>query len=278
MADGLHRFGVDRRTIVKSAFAAVAAAGASGATFGNVGGLSARAQTPGTTFVLVHGAWHGGWTWQRMTPMLRAAGRTVHTPTLTGLGERAHLGSRHTSLNTHIIDIVSMMQMEDLKDVVLVGHSYAGFVVTGVADRSPSRVRTLVYLDAFVPEDGKSLNDFIPPDRRPAFEKAGADKGFHDPFPLAPFGVTKPEDVAWAQPRLRPQPYLTFAQPLKLRGGAPRIPRVFIRCMAPAYPNFEPFAQRLRNDPNWKYLEVAGGHDAMISNPRGLADALLSLA
>jgi pimeloyl-ACP methyl ester carboxylesterase len=256
----------------------MATAGAAAAAGGALRPRPARAQGRKATFVLIHGAWHGGWCWQRVTPLLRAVGHDVYAPTLTGLGERAHLASRATGLNTHIVDVVSMMQMEDLKDVVLVGHSYAGFVATGAADRSPSRVRTLVYLDAFVPEDGKSLNDFIPPDRRAPFEKAGLDKGVHDPFPLAPFGVTKPEDVAWAQPRLRPQPYLTFAHPLKLRGGAPKMPRVFIRCTAPAYPNFEPFAQRFRNDPAWKYVEVTGGHDAMISNPRGLADALLSLA
>jgi pimeloyl-ACP methyl ester carboxylesterase len=212
-----------------------------------------------------------------MTPMLRAAGHEVYTPTLTGLGEREHLSSRSIGLNTHITDVVNLMLMEDLKDVILVGHSYAGIVVTGAADRSPVRVKTLVYLDAFVPEDGKSLADYVPPERRPPFEQTGKEKGFYDPFPLAPFGVTKPEDVAWAQPRLRKQPAPTFLQPLKLRGGTPKMPRVFIRATDPAYPQFEGFAQRLRNAPGWKYVEVKGGHDAMVTNPRGLADALLSL-
>jgi pimeloyl-ACP methyl ester carboxylesterase len=278
MTKGSRRPSVGRRTIVKSALA-VAAGGLAASTLPAEPLIrSARAQARKPAFVLVHGAWHGGWCWQRVTPFLRAAGHDVHTPSLTGLGEREHLASRATGLNTHIADIVNLLLMEDLKDVVLVGHSYAGFVATGVADRSPARVRRLVYLDAFVPENGKSLADYVPPDRRPAFEQTGKEKGFYDPFPLAPFGVTKPEDVAWAQPRLRKQPAATFLQPLKLRGGAPKMPSVYIRCIEPAYPQFEGFAQRLRNAPGWKYLEVKGGHDAMITNPRGVADTLLSLA
>ncbi len=231
-----------------------------------------------TTFVLVHGAWHGGWCWQRVVPLIRAAGHEAYAPTLTGLGERAHLGDRPIGLDTHITDVVALMEMEDLADVVLVGHSYGGFVVTGVADRMASRLKTLVYLDAFVPQDGASLVSFVPEERRAEFDSAGKAKGVFDPFPVEDFGVTDPADVAWVTERQRPQPYGTFADPLKLAHGTPKVASVFIRCTDPAHPNFEPFAQRLRDAPGWKYLEVAGGHDVMITNPSGIADALAGLA
>jgi pimeloyl-ACP methyl ester carboxylesterase len=270
---------LNRRAVIRTALAATAAGvGAAILPAGPaIRPAHAQAQARKPTFVLVAGAWHGGWCWQRITPLLRAAGHDVHAPSLTGLGDREHLASRSVSLNTHITDVANLLLMEDLKDVVLVGHSYAGFVVTGVADRSPARIRTLVYLDAFVPEDGKSLADYVLPDRRAAFEQTGKEKGFYDPFPLAPFGVTKPEDVAFAQPRLRPQPYLTFTQPLKMKGPLNK-PRVYVRATEPSYPQFEGLAQQLKTDPNWKYAEVTGGHDCMITNPRGLADALLKLA
>ena len=182
-ADSL-RSKVGRRTLMKSALAATAAGVAASALPAGPLTRPARAQARKATFVLVHGAWHGGWAWQRMTPMLRAAGHEVYTPTLTGLGERAHLGSEYTSLNTHITDIVSMMHMEDVKDIILVGHSYAGFVVTGAADRAPERVRMLAYVNAFVPENGKSLLDYVPPDRREAYEKPGKEKGYFETFPI----------------------------------------------------------------------------------------------
>ena len=270
---------LNRRVLMRSALAATAAGLGAAVLPAGPATRPAHAQARKPTFVLVHGAWHGGWCWQRMTPLLRAAGHDVHTPSLTGLGERAHLGSQYTSLNTHITDIVSMMHMEDVKDVILVGHSYAGFVVTGAADRSPSRVRMLVYVNAFVPENGKSLLDFVPPDRREAYEKPGKEKGYFETFPISSYAVTKPEDVAWVQPRITTrQSYRTFAQPLSLRGDTSKIARAYVRCADPVYGPMEPFAQRLKNAPGWKYAEAKGGHDAMITNPRSLADALISLA
>ena len=230
------------------------------------------------TFVLVHGAWHGGWCWQRVTPLLRARGHEVHTPTLTGLGERAHLAGSSIGLNTHISDVVGLIEAEGLKDVILVGHSYGGFVVRGAADRAAKAIKTLVFLDAFVPDDGKSMIDYVPPERRAGFEQMGKGKGAFDPMPLEPFGVTKPDDLAWAQPLLRPQPFGTFVEPLELAGRPLAAKHVFIRCIDPTFPNFEGFAQRTKNDPKWTYMEVAGGHDSMISNPNGLAEALLRLA
>ena len=117
------------------------------------------------TFVLVHGAWHGGWCWRFVRDLLEKSGHRVHAPSLTGLGERKHLARPDIDLDTHIADIVSLLEMEDLSDVVLVGHSYGGMVITGVADRAPERIGRLVYLDAFVPEDGKCTLDYVVPER-----------------------------------------------------------------------------------------------------------------
>src|SRR5262245_14863398 len=121
------------------------------------------------TFVLVHGAWHGGWCWQRVSPLLRARGHEVFAPTLTGLGERSHLLTREIGLETHVADVVNAIRWEDLTDVVLCGHSYGGMVISGAADRMADRVRSLVYLDAFVPADGQSIFDFMTAERAEGF-------------------------------------------------------------------------------------------------------------
>jgi pimeloyl-ACP methyl ester carboxylesterase len=229
------------------------------------------------TFVLVHGAWHGGWCWRGVTPLLRAAGHAVHAPTLTGLGERAHLASAAIDLDTHIADIAGLLEMEDLSDVVLVGHSYAGPVITGVADRVPARLRRLVYLDAFVAEHGKSMLDYWLPEMRAALPPRVRD-GFIMPTPLRDYGVTRAEDLAWAEPRIRPQPLATFTQPLSLANGETRVPRAYIRCTDPERPVFEQFCRAIRGDPAWIYREIAAGHDCMIADPDGTAKLLLELA
>ena len=236
----------------------------------------ARAVKP--PFVLVHGAWRGGWAWQRVTPLLRAAGHEVYAPTLTGLGDRAHLADREIDLETHIADIVAFLEMEDIANAVLVGHSYAGMVIAGVADRAGARLRRLVYLDAFVPRHGKRLLDYWPAEGRAAFEARAAATGFIPPTPLPDYGVTRPEDIAWAEPRLCPHPLGTWTQPLVLAHGDTRLPRAYIRCTNPARPVFEQFSRKLRDDPAWTYREIAAGHDCMIADPRGTADLLLSLS
>ena len=234
-----------------------------------------RAQGRPKTYVLVHGAWHGGWCWQRVSPLLRARGHDVHTPTLTGLGDRAHLARPETDLDTHIQDVIATMEMEGLVDVTLVGHSYAGFVISGVADRAPSRIASLVYLDAFVPENGKSLADYVPADRREGFVKSGEQAGFRS-FPVERFGVTDPADAAWVSARLVNQPFRTFTQKLSLMGPPPRVPRTFIFCSQPSMHMFDHWAAALRNNPAWKFHEMKTGHDAMITQPRELARILLA--
>src|SRR5262249_25595660 len=145
-------------------------------------GLSARQQTPRreremATFVLVHGAWHGGWCWRDVAARLRRAGHDVYAPSLTGLGERAHLARPGIALDDHVQDVVALLQMEALSDVVLVGHSYGGMVVTGAADREAARIRRLVYLDAFVPESGRCVLDYVVPERAAAMRREGEQVG-----------------------------------------------------------------------------------------------------
>jgi len=231
-------------------------------------------------YVLVHGAWHGGWCWKKVTPLLRAAGHEVLTPTLTGLGERAHLAGPDIDLSTHIQDVLNVLEYEELGDVVLVGHSYGGMVITGVADRAAARLAHLVYLDAFVPDDGRRLMDFVPEERRTDFlegAKASGD-GWRIPAPpLGRFGVTDEQDLRWAEPRIVPQPLKTFTQPVHLPNGAAVLSRTYLWCKGYTAGSFGPFAERARTDPAWRCHELDTGHDAMITAPADVARLLLEV-
>src|SRR5262245_52181956 len=180
-----------------------------------------------TTFVLVHGAWHGGWCWKKLTPLLRAAGHDVFAPTLTGLGERSHLLTRDVDLDTHITDIVQVLEFEDLENVVLVGHSYGGMVITGVADKASDRISQLVYLDAILPENGKAITDYNPRQLAPITEVS-----WHDPASEPQeYGVTNERDVAWVKKRLTDMPRKCLTQPLKLADDkSRRIKGAYILC------------------------------------------------
>src|ERR1700757_751905 len=146
------------------------------------------------TFVLVHGAWAGSVVWRQLEPRLRGAGHEVYAPTLTGIGERKHLLSRDIDLDTHIEDVIGVIDEEDLSDIVLVGHSYGGMVITGVADRVPEKVASLVYLDAFVPESGQSLLNVLPPNLRLA--TLPSEDWLVAPPTSAAFGLKRPEVIA----------------------------------------------------------------------------------
>lgn len=238
---------------------------------------SAGARGP---IVLVHGAWHGGWCWQRVVPHLAAAGHVVYTPTLTGLGDRAHLARPDIDLELHARDLVALIEMENLHEVTLVGHSYAGFIISMVAERMPSRLRRLVYLDAFVPDDGKSVLDYIlPAEHRRALQHSRRATGYAATVPLAALGVTDPADLAWAQARIVPQPFGTFVQPVRLRRPAgDGLARSFIACTRPANGSFGQFLAKARAEPHWSVHELPTGHDAMIIAPAMLADLLLAIA
>ncbi|MCH2202013.1 MAG: alpha/beta fold hydrolase [Fuerstiella sp.] len=235
-----------------------------------------------STYLLVHGAWHGGWCWKRVSSLLRAAGHDVFTPTLSGLGERQHLMTRDIGLETHIQDVLGVLEFEDLRQVILVGHSYAGMVIAGVAERAADRIARMVYLDAFVPEDGKSLADYQPPEIWQMFEEKTETEGdgFRLPclFPIEAFGVTGEDDLAWVRPRLTPHPLKTKSDTVQL--GNPETSHIahsYIYCSDPAVGVFDQFASRVQHDASWTYSELATGHDAMITAPDRLTKLLLEL-
>jgi len=223
-----------------------------------------------TTFVLVHGASTGGWYWAPVRDLLRAAGHEVYTPTLTGLGERSHLLSREIGLDLHIQDVVNVLFYEDLRDVVLAGHSYGGMVVTGVADRLPDRIAHLVYVDAFVPHDGESLLDLGGPGARAYIENDVRTRGdgWRNPRPEGPD----------ADRRLVDHPFRTYTDPIVLRGGGAGIPRTFVWCNAPPHPSFDGSAERARAEPGWRFRELPTWHTPMRTMPRELTELLLEAA
>jgi pimeloyl-ACP methyl ester carboxylesterase len=233
-----------------------------------------------TAFVLVHGAWHGGWCWRFVRPLLQRAGHDVYSPSLTGLGERKHLARLDIDLDTHIGDIVSILEMEDLRDVVLVGHSYGGMVITGAADRAPERIKRLVYLDAFVPENGKCTLDYVVPERAARLREEGEKVGSVTPPPLSLWGLIQQEHIDFVKPREVRHPFRTMSQNIELKNenALARLPKTFIYCSSPATGSFDQFAAKYRDDPAWQFFELETGHDAMILMPERVAEILESQA
>lgn len=232
-----------------------------------------------STYVLVHGAWHGGWAWQRVAPLLREAGHEVHTPTLTGVSDRAHLLSPSVGLSTHVRDVAGLIEAYDLSDVVLLGHSYGGQVTTGVADQIPGRIARRVYLDAFVGDDGEAAVELQPETVAGHYRQSVAEQGFGWLIPvrsLAKMGVTDEADVAWLAPRLTPHPWLTFTEPLRLAGAAASVPAEFIECVD-WMRVFRGMRERAETR-GWPVREIAAGHEAMVTAPRELAGLLLTIA
>ena len=235
------------------------------------------------TFVLVHGGGHGGWCYSRVTPLLRAAGHEVYTPTLTGLGERKHLVRPDIDLDTHITDVVHVLEYEDLTDVILLGHSYGGMVITGVADRAGSRIGRLVYLDAAHPRNGESLADLTPEMMGMAHSEMRVVDGvelvlFPDSQVISYLGVTDPEDFAWMKSKITPHPWKCFTQKLRLQDEAAvrRIPRTNINCtVSLGMSTDERRARQLDGDRNF---EIDTGHDLMITEPKAVAEMLLQVA
>jgi pimeloyl-ACP methyl ester carboxylesterase len=234
-----------------------------------------------STFVLVHGAWHGGWCWQRVARLLRTQGHEVYTPTLTGLGERAHLLGRHINLDTHIDDVLGVLRWEELRDVVLCGHSYGGMVITGVADRAAERIAALVYLDAFVPDDGVSAADLLLPGRREQFHRNLEERGYGwliPPVPAAVFGLNE-ADQPWVDRQCTPHPAACIEQRIVLTGAHETIARrLYIHAAAYAPSAFGPIAERLRRDPRWRVASLPAGHEVMLDMPQELAELLSGAA
>jgi pimeloyl-ACP methyl ester carboxylesterase len=236
-----------------------------------------------TTFVLVHGAWGGAWIWRRVLAPLRAAGHEVHAATLTGDGERAHLRHAGITLQTHIDDVLGLIDAEELDDIVLVGHSYAGMVITGVADallaRGPGRLKQLVYVDAMVPLPGEGWGQGHPPEivkARVALAKAN-DNALPPPDPHD-FGL-EGADHDWLLRRQVPHPFGMYRVPLHFDAERwARVPRTFIDCHAPAYVTIDAMRKRVRAQAGWRIVELATGHCPMVSAPQALTRFLLDLA
>lgn len=232
------------------------------------------------TYVLVHGAWHGGWCWRRVARSLIAIGNEVYTPTLTGLGQRAHLLSPEVGLETHILDVLGMLEFEDLRGVILVGHSYSGIVVSAVADRAPGRIARLVYLDAVVPRNGEGLYDRAPAQVMSYFEQQASTKGDGWRVPAGAasaefLGLREEEDISWVMPRLTAHPIRTFREPVRLGGGFPQMPRTYINCIAD-----KDFGQprTLQADGIDDYHELRAGHDAMVTASQDVVSVLRQVA
>ena len=219
------------------------------------------------TFVLVHGAFHGGWCWRQVADRLRAHGHTVFTPTQTGCGERSHLMSAAITLDTFVDDIANVLIWEDLNQVVLVGHSFGGNAISGVADRMPERLRQLIYLDAAMLGNGQSMFDMLDPAvvavRKQAIQASG---GLSVAVPpAAMFDILDPAQASAVQPRLTPHPV------------ANGLPAVYVQCTAPVFAGLQPSRDWVRTH-GMKTVELAAGHDAMITAPELLSDLLEKLS
>ena len=232
-------------------------------------------------FVLVHGAWHGAWCWARVLPALRAAGHSAHAVTLTGVGERAHLLSRDIDAVTHTDDVVNLTVCEELSEVVLVGHSYGGLVITLAADRllarHPGVLKQLIYIDAMVPHPGESWSSHHAPELVASrLAQAAAHPQGALPAPdAALYGLTG-SDLAWVNRRQTPHPFGMYQQVLSFDGErVAQLPRTFIDCTSPAWPSIAPMRQRVRSEPGWRVRELGTGHDAMVSAPGPLTRMLL---
>lgn len=234
------------------------------------------------TFVLVHGGGHGGWCYHEVARRLEGKGHTVYAPSLPGMGEHAHQLHPGIDLDTHIDDVAALLFYEDLHDVILVGHSYGGMVITGVADRAPERVGHRVYLDAAYPRDGESLHEHsfeaIEWARQGLYEADGVELVMKpDPMLSAAMGLHDPELAAWAAARFTPQPWACFAQKLALHNEAAMrmIPESHLICTATVGGRDMAL---LRERSNGRVWEIDTGHDLMLTEPDWVADKLATIA
>lgn len=224
-----------------------------------------RGRDKPTTFLLVHGAWHGGWCWDQVSARLTALGHVVIAPTLTGLCERAHLLSSSVNLSTHVADVAGEIRFKDLSNVVLCGHSYGGMVITGVAELYAECIASIVYLDAFWPRDGQSVADITGRDIPPGVNPTRAASAFMDPV-----------NAVWANDRLTPQPVETFREKLKVTGAVERIPkRTFVQATVGEAPYFAASFERAKASAGWSAVQVNCRHDVMIDQPDEMTRILL---
>jgi pimeloyl-ACP methyl ester carboxylesterase len=231
------------------------------------------------TFVLIPGAWHGGWCYRDVARALRAMGHTVFPVTLTGVGDRFHLGSAATNLSTHIQDVAAVIAAEELENVIIVGHSYAGMVVSGIAERYPQYLRALVYVDALVPENGEMMFDLTSIDFQ-AMAMEDARKSFAGYLvspPSVEFLGVDDAHAAWVTRRLTAQPLATATERLTLRADC-AVPRHYIACDSPSISTTLLSKQRVRRDPTWTVHSLDASHDAIINCPDTISEILHGIA
>jgi Alpha/beta hydrolase family len=259
---------ITRRGMIGSLAAGVSAATAiSSDTFIS----SARAQSARKTFVLIGGAFYGAWCWHRVTDRLEKQGHKVYAYTLTGLAERSHLLSKDINLDTHITDIANLVEWEDLADICLVAHSYAGFPASGALERIGSRVSSIVWVDALKPSDGQSFRDEVP------FKLEDGAISIPAPKAVRPDAYQDPKDAAWVLSKVTPQPIGTWLQPVKLSGAREKIAKkTYIRL--PKFPMaaLDKAVAECKSDKSWTVLEnTTSGHSVMITEPDWLTGVLL---
>jgi alpha-beta hydrolase superfamily lysophospholipase len=231
------------------------------------------------TFVLVHGTSHGGWVWRRVADMLQARGHKVYTPTLTGLADRSHLISAAINLDTHIADVVNLIKWEDLADVCLLGHSSGGVIVSGAIEHVLPQVSSIVFLDAFMPENGQKGLDWNSSHARSAIEAAvKAGEVSRPPVKSALYNANE-NDRAWLDAKATPQPIGTALQPMTLTGARDCVARkTYIRATGYPHPIFDRNYARTKADPSWRTYEVPCGHVVQTDMPERLVEILEEVA
>ena len=240
---------------------------------------SAQAGAP-KTFVLVHGAWHGGWCWRRVSDLLEKKGHKVFTPTLTGVGERSHLMSKDINLDTHITDLVNVFKWEDLKDVCLAAHSYGGWPSSGALEQIGDRVSAIVWVDAFKPNDGERVVDLLAEARRAPMLSAFDNGELALKAPKAELFLVNENDRALVDAKATPQPIKVYIDPIKLSGARERVAKkTYIRATRFSYPGFDKALADCNADKSWRVVETnIPGHVIMLDAPEWLANQLLQAA
>jgi pimeloyl-ACP methyl ester carboxylesterase len=233
--------------------------------------------------VLVHGGFHGGWCWKKVQHLLVADGWTVYAPSLTGLADREHLAAREVGIETHVQDVLRLIECEELDNIVLCAHSYGGMVITPVADRMPERIANLVYLDAVLPESGQSLFDLlgdsqgIPAKMQGLADESGDGWWIPPIFNAVEFGVSDPADVEWVDRRLTGHPIHTFDEPVELTGAWESIKtKTNVHCERWSITHTDSLTERLEADAAWTTYRIDSGHDVMISHPERVREILVA--
>jgi len=230
-------------------------------------------------FLLMHGAWHGGWCWKHVAQGLRLLGHEVHTPTFTGCGERAHLLNQEVGLSTFINDVLAVIENEELNEINLIGHSFAGPVISAVADRIPEKIRHLIYLDALIVQSGESALSILPADVQQERSRTIDDEGLRMAIPSAEkMGVFEKNQVAWLNRRLTPHPLNAYKEPLYLQHALGNgISKTYIAVTNPSYAPLEKTRKWVKEQKDWEYEELAAGHDAMLTSPKELTELLIKI-